>query len=110
MHYSRPPWPRLRAWSTAVSRSVEVRQSAEEDLEKKKEKGVTELERTPARGGRNGDAPQQAQADVAAEMGQFAAQDVDLVGDELLRTVSICSETARLRRTASSRRSQGRRR
>jgi hypothetical protein len=33
MHYSRPPWPRLRAWSTAVNRSVALRQSAEEDLD-----------------------------------------------------------------------------
>jgi len=34
---------------------------------------------------------------VGAEMGQSAAQDVDLVGDEWLRTVSICSETARFK-------------
>jgi len=93
--------------SQQVSRSSAIGRGRSRE---KKEKGVTELERTPARGGRNGDAPQQAQADVAAEMGQFAAQDVDLVGDELLRTVSICSETARLRRTASIWRSQGRRR
>ena len=53
MHYSRPPWPRLRAWSTAVSRSVEVRQSAEEDLEEKGERSDRVRTRTkPARGWR----------------------------------------------------------